>query len=95
MDTGGKLTEDNKDGLMDEAEKLIWAHLDELIEEDDVKRLEELLDEHEQVRQRYLSCAQIHADLYRHYGTSPQLQVQSPVLGSLGTLPPMSSTMHR
>jgi len=71
--------------LLDHAEKLIWAVLDDQIAEKDVTRLENLLKENEQVRLRYLQCAQIHADLYAHYQAGPAepTQVQSPVLGSL------------
>jgi len=71
--------------LLDHAEKLIWSLLDDHIVEEDVNRLEELIKENEQVRLRYLQCAQIHADLYSHYQAGPAepTQVQSPVLGSL------------
>jgi len=41
----------------DHAEQLIWSLLDDHIEEEDVRRLEELMKENEQVRLRYLqSC---------------------------------------
>jgi len=71
--------------LLDHAEKLIWSLFDDQIKEEDLKRLEELITENEQVRLRYLQCAQIHADLYAHYQTGPvePPNVQSPVLGSL------------
>ena len=71
--------------LLDHAEKLIWSLLDDQIAKEDVKRLEELLKDNEEVRLRYLQCAQIHADLYAHYQAGPAAPTQerSPVLGSL------------
>ena len=71
--------------ILDEAEKLIWAYLDEHIEEADIERLEHLLKENEQVRQRFAQCAEIHADLYSHYqqGAAKPAESKLPVLGSL------------
>jgi len=82
--------------LLDDAEKLIWALLDDQINEEDAKRLEELIKGNEQVRLRYMQCAEIHADLYAYYQTGPakSAEVPSPVLGSLlGDLPvPLGSS---
>ncbi len=78
------------DQLLDEAEKLIWALLDERLEDADTKRLEELLQENERVRSRYLQISQMHANLYEHYGQGTQSTEKSPVLAFLGdfsTLP--------
>jgi len=72
--------------LLDHAENLIWSLLDDQIAKEDVQRLEELIKENEEVRLRYVQCAQIHADLYAHYqaaGPAEPAQVRSPVLGSL------------
>jgi len=75
--------------LLDRAEKLIWSLLDDQITEEDVKRLEELIQKNDCVRFRYLECVQIHADLFAHYKAGPaaptpvQSPVQSPVLGTL------------
>lgn len=85
MSTSDNSHEQANHKLMDEAEKLIWAYLDEMIEENDAKRLEKLLQENEDVRKRYLNCAQIHADLYEHLRVGKEAEVQSPVLGSLGS----------
>jgi hypothetical protein len=78
--------------LLDDAEKLIWALLDDQIEADDAKRLEALIRGNEQVRLRYMQCAEIHADLYSHFQTGPVKP--SPVLGSLpGDMPvPLGGT---
>ena len=75
--------------LLEEAERLIWALLDEQINESDIKHLESLIQENQAVRNRYLQCVQIHADLYSHFrpatsqtaGTGPN--TQSPVLETL------------
>ncbi|MCA9232278.1 MAG: hypothetical protein KDA57_16645 [Planctomycetales bacterium] len=73
------------DNLLEEAEKLIWAMLDDQIEKDDARRLEVLIKGNEHVRLRYLQCAQVHADLYEHYrvGTPANENAKTPVLGSL------------
>ncbi len=80
------------DMLLDEAEALIWAMLDESIEPANAKRLEGLLQENEQVRQRYLSCVQMHADLNQHFAELPNMP-SSPVLGSLGDLQPGTTSL--
>jgi len=81
---------------LDDIEKLIWALLDDQIEAEDAKHLEELIKGSEQVRLRYIQCAELHADLYAHYqmGMVNPIEVQSPVLGSLlGGLPaPLGSS---
>jgi len=71
--------------LLDDVEKLIWSLLDDQINEEDANRLEELIKGNEQVRLRYMQCAEIHADLYAYYQTGPakSAEVPSPVLGSL------------
>ncbi|NOZ39912.1 MAG: hypothetical protein GXP24_06775 [Planctomycetes bacterium] len=79
--------EQANDSLLDEAEALIWALLDDSIESANLKRLESLLQENEQVRQRYISCVQMHADLNQHFAELPNMP-SSPVLGSLGDLQP-------
>jgi hypothetical protein len=83
--------------LLDQAETRIWALLDDRIESADVKRLECLIREHEQVRQRYVSCVQMHTDLHGYFGEAkPPLAAdelpQSPILGSLGDVRPGTDT---
>jgi hypothetical protein len=73
----------NNEQQLEEAEKLIWALLDERIDEVDTQRLETLFKENEQVRTRYLEISQIHADLYAHFGNS-QPKPDSPALSFLG-----------
>lgn len=100
MDSNQKNSSDpsldqSNDALLDEAEALIWALFDNEIKPADIKRLEGLLKENEQVRQRYVSCVQMHADLHQHFGDIPAPPTtdslpSSPVLGSLGNLQPGS-----
>ena len=78
------------DSLLEEAEGLIWAMLDDSIKPADVKRLEDMLQENEQIRQRYLSCVQMHTDLNQHFGELTELPSlpSSPVLDFLGDMQP-------
>ena len=80
---------ENNDQLIDEAEKLIWALLDERLEEADTQRLEIMFKENEQVRSRYQEISQIHANLYEQFGKD-QSKPESPVLSFLGDF----STTH-
>lgn len=57
----------SSDAMLDEAELMIWALLDEEIAEQDTQKLEKLLSENEQVRQRYIECTQLHVDLTQHF----------------------------
>ena len=86
-----------QDSVLEEAEQLIWSLLDEQVEETNVKRLETLLRENEQVRRRYVECVQLHSDLVKYFnpdGKPPYpAQGNSPVLGSLGNLGQESDTL--
>lgn len=53
--------------VLDEAENLIWALLDDRLEEADAEKLAKLLEEHELVRRRYIACVQLHVDLQDHF----------------------------
>lgn len=53
--------------VLDEAENLIWALLDDHIDDADIARLTKLLNENEDVRRRYLDCVQLHVDLRDHF----------------------------
>jgi hypothetical protein len=74
--------------LLEQAEEMIWNLLDDNLPEGEVKALESMLQEHEQVRELYLDCVQLHSDLAGHFGKTPKLDFpgapSSPVLGSLG-----------
>jgi hypothetical protein len=53
--------------VLDEAENLIWALLDDQLDEASAARLAKLLEEHDSVRQRYIDCVQLHLDLQDHF----------------------------
>lgn len=53
--------------VLDEAESLIWALLDDQLYEAETTRLAKLLEQHESVRLRYLDCVQLHVDLRDHF----------------------------
>ncbi len=54
--------------LLEEAESLIWAMLDDNIDDAEMARLTQMLEEHAPIRQRYVDCVQMHVDLGEHYG---------------------------
>jgi hypothetical protein len=56
--------------VLDEAESLIWALLDEQLEEVETARLAALLEQHESVRRRYIECVQLHIDLQDHFASA-------------------------
>jgi len=95
MDSNSKSGSENlqveaNEALLDKAEAMIWALLDDQIETADIKRLEDLLQENEE---RYICCVQMHMNLHEHYDKSKLPVVvdklpESPVLGSLGDLRP-------
>jgi hypothetical protein len=47
----------------DDVEGLVWAMLDELITDEEFRRLEELLRDDEDARRIYVQCVQMHVDL--------------------------------
>jgi anti-sigma factor RsiW len=88
--------------LLEQAEGLIWALLDDEIRPPDIKRLEAWMQQHEQVRERYIACVQMHVDLHGHFGKAPapiatnqpmtDQPMQSPVLTSLNDSRPSSGS---
>jgi anti-sigma factor RsiW len=73
--------------VLDEAENLIWALLDDHLDDASSTRLAQLLEEHESVRRRYLDCVQLHVDLQEHFAVagSPADQRRTPILPGLTT----------
>ena len=72
--------------VLDEAENLIWALLDDQLNEADSARLAKLLEEHDAVRQRYIDCVQLHVDLQDHFTSARQPQgapTSTPILPNL------------
>ena len=85
MNADTKSIDQSNHSLLDEAEKLIWALLDERIEESEITRLETLLKDHTELRSRYLQISQIHSNLYEHYDR-PQNSLESPILSMVADL---------
>jgi hypothetical protein len=52
------------DDVMTEVQELTWALIDQCASEEEVRRLEQLLLEHEEARRGYVLCMQMHADLH-------------------------------
>lgn len=79
---------DSSEELLEQAEEMIWNLLDDNLPESDAVQLETLIKEHDQIRELYLDCVQLHADLTGHFAKSPKLNLpptpSTPVLGSLG-----------
>ncbi len=89
--------EQSNDNLLNEAESLIWDLLDDEIQPAGLRRLETLLKENADVRDRYVSCVQTHIDLREHFSetpTAPEMEppTKSPVLGFLGDIQPGTGT---
>ena len=61
----------NPEALLEEAELLTWALLDDRLDEADATRLTQMLEEHDAVRARYVECVQLHIDLQDHYAGEP------------------------
>ena len=100
IDTGQRPTAElptdrfSDEPLLETAEKLIWALLDDQISAAECSQLERMILDHEQVRRRYLECTQLHIDLRAGYGQeakNPLDPPKAPVLGALGTNFPMIS----
>ena len=60
------------EALLNDAETLIWALLDDQIDSADQARLTKLLETEPAVRARYFDCVQLHADLLDHFDRRPQ-----------------------
>jgi hypothetical protein len=72
--------------VLDEAENLIWALLDDHLDEANAARLAKLLEDHESVRQRYIDCVQLHVDLQDHFTANRETSIAAtgtPILPNL------------
>jgi hypothetical protein len=72
---------------------LTWALVENEIDEDELRLLENLLLSDDTARETYVDCVQLHTDLLSHFadaGKQPPAGGKSPVLGFLaGDAPPM------
>jgi anti-sigma factor RsiW len=53
--------------VLEEAETLIWALLDDQLDAAETTKLAKLLEGNDQVRRRYIECVQLHVDLQDHF----------------------------
>ena len=68
------------DATLEEAEALIWAMLDDHLDDASVERLSKMIEENPQVRSRYLDCVQLHVDLGEHFGRQAAEREKGPVV---------------
>lgn len=65
------------DELLGEAEALIWALLDDQLDEPSAQRLAAMMEHNAAIRARYVDCVQLHVDLCEHFGR-PTLAAPQP-----------------
>ncbi len=53
---------------LDETETMIWAMLDDQLDNAEMTRLSQLIEADAAVRARYIECVQLHVDLREHFG---------------------------
>jgi anti-sigma factor RsiW len=82
----------DSEALLDQAEQWIWALLDDQLTETETKELSGLISENDVVRQRYLECIALHADLEQHFAGQRSEPAKSPVLGFLGSIEPATGS---
>jgi len=95
MTTDRNGSHNSTEELLAQAETMIWSLLDDNLPEAEMPRLEEMVQNNDCVRERYLECVQLHSDLAGHFGGGAKLNIpitpstsESPVLGSLGGTKP-------
>lgn len=87
---------DSEVTVLERVQELTWALLDEQIDDDEAKLLDNLLLSDDLARKRYVECVQLHCDLIGHFA-KPAVNAAgsasgSPVLGFLSTgMPPMEA----
>jgi hypothetical protein len=79
--------------VSERVQELTWALVENEIDEDELRLLDNLLLSDEAARDTYVDCVQLHTDLLVHFSEAekqPPVGGQSPVLGFLaGDVPPM------
>ena len=76
-------------------QELSWALLDEQINDDEFRLLENLLLSDDKCRDSYIGCVQLHADLLAHFAGSPtnagaKVKSGSQILGFINAESPLS-----
>lgn len=59
--------QDSPDQRLAEAETMIWALLDDQLDEAEIAKLEQLLTTDEAIRRRYAECVHLHVDLTGYF----------------------------
>lgn len=65
---------------LEEAETLIWALLDDQLDNAETGRLGRMIEVNAAVRSRYIECVQLHVDLREHFGRAAAVNDPSPVV---------------
>lgn len=79
MSAGQDNAANRAEQTLQEAEALIWALLDDRIEDADATRLGALIEQDAAVRARYIDCVQLHVDLQELFnGQAEQPQAEKP-----------------
>jgi hypothetical protein len=82
--------------VSDRVQELTWALLDEEINDDEFRLLENLLLSDDQCRDSYIGCVQLHADLLTHFAAKgsdgTDATRKEPVLGFLSDQMPTIDT---
>ena len=69
--------------LMEEVQQLVWALVDEMATDEQIRRLEALVLEHAAARRAYVDCMSLHAEL--HCMFSPPRPVKPIAMGNATT----------
>jgi anti-sigma factor RsiW len=65
---------------LEEAETLIWAMLDDRLDDAEMQRLSKMIEEDAAIRARYIDCVQLHVDLNEHFGRAAAEKAPSTVV---------------
>ena len=79
-------TADNAALRIDNVEELSWRLMDENISDADLQKLEQLLREDVDCRQRYLDCVKLHCELKSFFKAGSEEQKATPNSAMLGML---------
>jgi hypothetical protein len=65
---------------LEEAETLIWAMLDDQLDDAEMRRLSKMIEDDATVRARYIDCVHLHVDLSEHFGRAAAEKAPSTVV---------------
>ena len=83
--------------IVERVQELTWALVDEQIDDDEMRLLDNLLLSDDGARETYIGCMQLHTDLMQQFAKPAKDSLsavpdQSPVLGFLGGITPPLTT---